>query len=164
MFCRNSSNHSVTHLKFYWNPWHFSLPSDGYFQQQQNYYGGYSRGGGRPYGNQGMFYNRGGGNSWRERGDNRGPPRGSSNGKNGQFVMLLALKLWFQFWKYFCAKYIMVLISRESICANAELPLWHVPAGKHGSWQYSTSPSLRHILMNWMIPCMYILFSFGHWF
>ncbi|KAL9965710.1 hypothetical protein ACROYT_G029552 [Oculina patagonica] len=60
---------------------------DGLYQQQ-NFYGGYSRGGGRPYGNPGMYYGRGGGgNSWRDRGgDNRGPSRGSSNdyGRNTQ--------------------------------------------------------------------------------
>lgn len=61
---------------------------DGYYQQQPNFYGGYPpRGGGRPYyGGGGQYYGggRGGGNSWRERGDNRGPPptRGSGNDYN----------------------------------------------------------------------------------
>lgn len=63
--------------------------ADGFYQQP-NFYGGYPRGGGRGgFGNSGMYYGgRGGGNSWRERGDNRGPPtRGSSYGKNGLSVV-----------------------------------------------------------------------------
>ena len=56
--------------------------SDGFYQQQ-NFYGVYSRGGGRGgFGNPGMYYGREGGNNWRERGDNRGPHRGSNNGEN----------------------------------------------------------------------------------
>nr|AFP52949.1 PL10 [Fimbriaphyllia ancora] len=58
-------------------------PRDPYrdgFYQQQNFYGVYSRGGGRGgFGNPGMYYGREGGNNWRERGDNRGPHRGSNN-------------------------------------------------------------------------------------
>lgn len=58
-----------------------TLP-DGFYQQQ-NFFGGYPpRGGGRGgYGNPGMYYGRGGGNSWRDRGDNRGPSRAPTNGK-----------------------------------------------------------------------------------
>lgn len=56
---------------------------DGFYQQ--NYYGGYGRGGGRGgYGNPGMYYGRGGGNSWRERGDNRGYRGGSANSDYGR--------------------------------------------------------------------------------
>ena len=60
------------------NQWCSLLSPDGFYQQ--NYYGGYGRGGGRGgYGNPGMYYGRGGGNSWRERGDNRGYRGGSAN-------------------------------------------------------------------------------------
>ncbi|XP_020603001.1 ATP-dependent RNA helicase DDX3X-like [Orbicella faveolata] len=59
---------------------------DGFYQQQQ-FYGGYPpRGGGRGYGNPGMYYGRGGGSAWRDRGDNRGPSRAPTNdyGRNTQ--------------------------------------------------------------------------------
>ena len=61
----------------------FSAP-DGFYHQQ-NYFGGYpGRGGGGRggYGNPGMYYGpREGGNNWRNK-DDRGPPRGSNNGKS----------------------------------------------------------------------------------
>ena len=67
---------------------------DGFYQQQQQFYGGYPpRGGGRGYGNPGMYYGRGGGNAWRDRGDNRGPPRAPTNGKYSLYFMLLGLSL-----------------------------------------------------------------------
>lgn len=60
-----------------------SLP-DGFYQQQQ-FYGGYPpRGGGRGYGNPGMYYGRGGGNTWRD----RGPSRAPTNGKYGLYYAL----------------------------------------------------------------------------
>ena len=64
------------------------LFSDGFYQQP-NFYGGYPpRGGGRDgFGNPGMYYGRGGGNSWRDRGDNRVPARGSGNGKSDLCIM-----------------------------------------------------------------------------
>lgn len=70
-----------------------TLP-DGFYQQQ-NFFGGYPpRGGGRGgYGNPGMYYGRGGGNSWRDRGDNRGPSRAPTNGKYGLYRMRLSQTL-----------------------------------------------------------------------
>ena len=64
-----------------------SLP-DGFYQQQQQFYGGYPpRGGGRGFGNPGMYYGRGGGNTWRD----RGPARTPTNGEDDLYFMLSGL-------------------------------------------------------------------------